>query len=138
MAIEHVILLSAFARVAGKLDFVSASIWRRTRTLSINIVGHGWRNWIEALAELNLVHGNLGMPKAGSCPSPLSKRLHSHVKKRKKLSGGANQEAIETATILRPSAMTLRDDASRDLRAPPTTPALRPSASARFSRILFY
>ena len=36
MAIVHV--LSVFARVAGKLDFVSASIWRRTRTLSI--VGH--------------------------------------------------------------------------------------------------
>jgi hypothetical protein len=37
MAIEHV--LSVSARVAGKLDFVSASVRRRTRTLSI--VGHG-------------------------------------------------------------------------------------------------
>lgn len=66
MAIEHV--LSVFTSVAGKLDFVSASIWRRTRTLSI--VGHGCE--IEALAELNLVRGNLGMLKAELSPSSLS------------------------------------------------------------------
>jgi len=41
MAIEHV--LSVSTRVAGKLDFVSAAIWRRTGTLGI--VGHC--DWIE-------------------------------------------------------------------------------------------
>jgi hypothetical protein len=31
-----------------------------------------WCDWIEALAELNLVRGNLGMPKAELSPGPLS------------------------------------------------------------------
>lgn len=38
-AIEHVLAVSA--RIAGKLDFVSASVGRRTRRRCIIVVGHG-------------------------------------------------------------------------------------------------
>jgi len=115
MAIEHVLLVSA--RVAGKLDFISASIWRRTRTLSI--VGHGVtglrRSWV--------------CPKR-NCPlvrSHALKQFHSHFKKRKKrkkrkkLSGGANREAMEKATTVRPSDPPRQPSAST-VRASPTMP----------------
>lgn len=58
-----------------------------------------WCDWIEALAELNLV---------------ALKQFHIHLNKRKKLSGGANREAMERESndrpTVRPSASTVRVD----------------------------
>jgi hypothetical protein len=117
-AIEHV--LSVSARFAGKRDFVSASIWRRTRTLSI--LGHGG-DWIEALAELNLVSGNLGMPKAELSAGPMvrSQIVLQPLQEEKaavwRLSGGANREAMDRTTTVRPSDPPPRPSAST-VRAP--------------------
>lgn len=110
MAIEHV--LSVSARVTGKLDFVSASIWRRTPTWSI--VGHGVaglrRSWSSTSYAAIWV-----CPKR-NCPLSALKQFHSHFKKRKKLSSGANPEAMEKATTVRPS---------NPPRYPPRRPSVR-------------
>jgi hypothetical protein len=58
-------VLSASAGVAGQLDFVSTSIWRRTRT--VTLVGHG--GWIEP----NLVCGDPSVPRARVYSAPLPK-----------------------------------------------------------------
>jgi hypothetical protein len=115
MAIEHV--LSVFARVAGKLDFVSASIWRRTRALSI--VGHGVTGLRRSRSSTSS-----GYAQSGIVPWSALKQFHSHFKKRKKLSGGANREAMEKATTVRPSDPPRQPSAST-VRAPPTMPVLR-------------
>lgn len=57
-------VLSVSAGVTGQLGFVSAPVWRRTRTVAF--VSHG--DWI----ELNLARGNSSVPKAGGCLAPLS------------------------------------------------------------------
>jgi hypothetical protein len=70
MAIEHVLSMSA--RVAGNLDFVSASIWRRTRTLSI--IGH---SGIKASRK----ESDLGMPKTKLSLGPLSNNFKATSRK---------------------------------------------------------
>ncbi len=75
MTIEHV--LSVSARIAGKLHFVSASIWRRT----LSIVGHG-------VTGLRYSRGSTAFMSKGKLAlwSAL-KQSDSHLKKRRKCLG---------------------------------------------------
>lgn len=98
MAIEHV--LSVSARVAGKLDFVSASIWRRTRTLSI--VGHG-------VTGLRRSRSSTSYAAIWVCSQTVSQLLQEEKEAvwRRKLRG--NGESNDSPTV-RPSALTLLVD----------------------------
>lgn len=100
MAIEHV--LSVSARITGKLNFVSASIWWWARTFSK--LGHGC-DWIEALADPQPRTRQSGYTQKPSTELPALKR-QSHFKERVKMSGGAYLEVMETRNdppTLRPS-----------------------------------
>jgi len=107
MAIEHV--LSVSARVAGKLDFVSASIWRRTRTLSI--VGHGVTGLRRSRSSTS--YTAIWVCPKRNCPLVRSQTVSQPLQEekedvwRRKPSG--NGESNDSPT-LRPSASTLRVD----------------------------
>ena len=125
MAIEHV--LSVFARVAGKLDFVSASIWRRTRTLSI--VGHGVTGLRRSRSSTS--YAAIWVCPKRNCPLVRSQTVSQPLQEEKEAvwrrNPRGNGESNDSPTI-RPSASTLRVDRSvRRLRCL----LLRPSASAR-------
>jgi hypothetical protein len=71
MVIEHVLPMSA--RVAGNLDFVSASIRRRTRTLSI--VGHS------GIKTLRKERSYLGLPRTKLFLGLLSNKFKATARK---------------------------------------------------------
>ena len=115
MAIEHV--LSVFARVTGKLDFVSASIWRWTRTLSI--VSHDGTGLRRSPSSTS--YAAIWVCPMRNCPLARSQTVSQPLqeeKERNKLSGGANREAMEKATSQRPSDPPRRPSVCR-----PTMPA---------------
>lgn len=127
MAIEHV--LSVSARVAGKLDFVSASILRPTRTLSI--VGHG-------AAGLRCSRSSTSYTAIWVCPrrnSPLvrSQTVSQPLQEKKEdvwqREPRGDGESNDSPTI-RPSASTVR--------APPTMPAPPALRVRSLSELPFY
>ena len=121
MAIKHV--LSVFARVAGKLDFVSASIWRRTRTLSI--VGHG-------VTGLRRSRSSTSYAAIWVCSQTVSRPLQEEKEAVWRRKPRGNGESNDSSTV-RPSASTLRVDrpcAAHDACSsdPPRPLALSPSS----------
>jgi hypothetical protein len=107
MAIEYV--LSVFARVAGKLDFVSASIWRRTRTLSI--VGHGVTGLRRSRSSTS--YAAIWVCPKRNCPWVRSQTVSQPLQEEKEAvwrrKPRGNGESNDSSTV-RPSASTLRVD----------------------------
>jgi hypothetical protein len=93
-----------------------------------------WCVWIEALAELNLVRGNLGMPKAELSPGPLSNSFTATSRRERSCLAAQTKRQWRKQ---RPSDPPRQPSAST-VRAPPTMPAPPTLRVRSLSELPFY
>lgn len=96
-----------------------------------------WCDWIEALAELNLVRGNLGMPKAELSPDPLSNSFTATSRRERScLAAQTERQWRKQRQFHHP---TLRINPPRlTVRAPPMMPAPPTLRVGSLSEFPFY
>ena len=134
MAIEHV--LSVLTRVAGKLDFVSASIWRRTRTLSI--VGHGVTGLRRSRSLTSSSYAAIWVCRKRNCPLVRSETVSQPTQEEKEAvwrrmprgNGESNNSPIPDRPTLRGTLRVERPCAPPTLRfRSPRSPSIKQISS---------